>query len=232
TTGSAGTTGAGGATGAAGATGTAGSTGAAGTAGSDFPSAKTYACNLILGVSVTHDWFVSGFETYVDDAKWEAMAPTTPSTSFVETWADPSGTTWSLPMLSACAQKSTMPQRVIFTGVNWTYTTAAQWVTQLEKLVQTVQGKFPSVVEIDLMTMLRAPNNAMGGGCTSTEDVVQPFVDAAIQTVVANHPKLVRAAPKLYAPSCDVFTGGGPHFTDAGKMAVAKVYGDFYSKEP
>jgi hypothetical protein len=82
------------------------------------------------------------------------------------------------------------------------------------------------------MTMLRAPNNTMGTGCTSTEDVVQPFIDTAIQTVVANHPKLVRAAPKFYAPSCDVFTGGGPHFTDAGKTTIAKVYGDSYSKEP
>ncbi|MFL5303963.1 MAG: hypothetical protein ACJ8F1_02070 [Polyangia bacterium] len=199
--------------------------------GSGFSNPKSYACNLVLGVSITHDWFVGGFETSVDDAKWEAMAPDATGMAFVETWADPNGATWSFPKLSPCATNSMQPERVIFTGVNWTYTTAAQWVTALEGFVGTVQKKFPSVREIDLMTMLRAPGNMMGPGCTSTEDVVQPFIDTAIQTVVANHPQLVRAAPKFYAPSCDVFTGGGPHLTAAGKSVVAKIYGDSYAAE-
>ena len=29
-----------------------------------------------------------------------------------------------------------------------------------------------------------------------------------------------------------VFAGAGPHFTDPGKTAIAKVYGDLYAKEP
>jgi hypothetical protein len=173
-----------------------------------------------------------GFETYVNNAKWEAMAPATAGVSFVETWADPNGATWSLPMLSPCAQNGTKPERVIFVGVNWTYTTAAAWVTSLDGVVSTIKTKFPGVAEIDLMTLLRAPNNTMGGACSSVEDVVQPFVDEAIQTVVGKNPKLVRAAPKFFAPDCAVFTGGGPHFTAAGKPIVAKVYGDVYSKEP
>ena len=82
------------------------------------------------------------------------------------------------------------------------------------------------------MTMMRAPNNMMRPGCTSTEDVVAPYIDDAIQTIVAKYPKLVRAAPKVFAPSCNVFTGGGPHLTTAGKPIVAKLYGDVYSKEP
>jgi hypothetical protein len=226
----AGATGAAGA-GTAGATGTAGTTGAAGASGG-FANASTYTCNLLLGVSITYDWFTSGFEVQVDNAKWEAMAPTTPGTSFVETWADPAGATWSLPKTSACTQNSTKPERILFTAVNWTYTTAAEWVTQLDKFVTTAQAKFPSVVEIDLLTMMRAPNNMMTAACTSVEDVVQPYIDDAIQTVVAKYPKLVRAAPKVFAPDCAVFTGGGPHLTTAGKLVIAKVYGDVYSKEP
>ena len=186
----------------------------------------------MLGVSITHDWFVSGFETYVDNAKWEAMAPTTPGMSFVETWADPNGATWGLTKLSPCTQNAAKPDRVILTAVNWTYTTAAQWVTSLDAFVATVKAKFPSVVEIDLMTMLRAPNNMMSAACTSTEDVVAPYIDDAIQMVVAKYPTLVRAAPKVFAPDCGVFTDGGPHLTTAGKTAVAKVYGDLYMTEP
>ena len=209
-----------------------GTPGTGGTAGSSgLPNPKAYSCNLVLGVSITRDWFLGGFENYIDDAKWEAMAPEGTGMSFVELWADPKGTTWSFPKLSPCATNPTQPERVIFTGVNWSYTTAEQWVTALEGVVATVQEKFPSVLEIDLMTMLRAPNNMTGPGCTSTEDVVQPFIDAAIQTVAANHPQIVRTAPKFYVPSCDVFTGGGPHLTDAGKASAAKIYGDYYGAE-
>jgi len=109
---------------------------------------------------------------------------------------------------------------------------AAEWVTTLDTFVKTVQAKFPSVVEIDLMTMMRAPNNMMTAACSNVEDVVQPFIDEAFQTIVGKYPKLVRAAPKVFAPDCGVFTGGGPHLTDAGKTTIGKVYGELYAKEP
>ncbi|HEV8247324.1 MAG TPA: hypothetical protein VGP93_16210, partial [Polyangiaceae bacterium] len=106
---------------------------------------------------------------------------------------------------------------------------AAEWVTQLDAIVKMLQQKYPGIKEIDLMTMLRAPNNM---SCGSAETVVQPFIDQAIATVAAKYPGLVEIAPKMYAPSCDVFTGGGPHFTTAGKATIAKVYSDYYAKEP
>jgi hypothetical protein len=62
--------------------------------------------------------------------------------------------------------------------------------------------------------------------------IVESWVDDAIAQVVAAYPGLVTASPKFFAPSCDVFTMGGPHFTDAGKPIIAKVYGDYYSTEP
>jgi hypothetical protein len=114
-------------------------------------------------------------------------------------------------------------------GCELAYTTAAEWITQFEAVIKVIQSKFSNVKEIDLMTMLRAPNNV---SCGSIETVVQPFVDQAIQTVAAMHPSLIRIAPKVYAPSCDVFTGGGPHFTAQGMKTVAKLYSDYYGAEP
>lgn len=175
---------------------------------------------------MTYDWFTAGFETYVDDARWEAMAPSQPLMAFVEVWADPNGPVWKLPRISPCARNAANPDRVIFTGVNWQYTTAAQWSTQLEAVVKVLQVKFPGVKEIDLMTMLRAPNNV---SCGNNETVVQPFIDEAIQVVATGSKLLVHAAPKFHAPSCAVFAGGGPHFTAAGRMAIAKLYGEHYS---
>jgi hypothetical protein len=192
------------------------------------PATAKFSCTIVLGVSVTYDWFTSGFETYVDDARWEAMAPSQPLMAFIEVWADPNGAVWKLPKISPCASNAATPDRVIFTGVNWQYTTAAQWVSQLDAVVKVLQMKFPGVKEIDLMTMLRAPNNM---SCGSAETVVQPFIDEAVQTVAAKSPALVRVAPRFFAPSCAVFTGGGPHFTAAGKMAIAKLYGEHYASE-
>src|SRR5207247_9533491 len=117
----------------------------------------------------------------------------------------------------------------IFTGGDWTYTTAAEWVTALTKVVQNLRAKYPLLKRIDLMTMLRAPNNQ---SCGSAETVVQPFIDDAIATVAAAYPHFVTVAPKFFAPSCGVFASGGPHFTNAGKVIVAKVYGDYYAREP
>jgi hypothetical protein len=192
-------------------------------------SKKDYQCNLIMGVSVTYDWFTGGFENGVDGSRWEGMAPSQADVSFIQMWNDPNNQLWSMAKLSPCTQHPDAPDRVIYTGVNWTYTTAAEWVTQLDKMVKTLQMKFPTVKEIDLMTMLRAPNNM---SCGSTETVVQPFIDDAVATVAAKYPGLVEVSPKFYAPSCDVFTGGGPHFTAAGKVTIAKLYSDYYANEP
>lgn len=192
-------------------------------------SAKSFVCNVVLGVSVTHDWFTAGFEDGVDNARWEAVAPTTPEVAFIQFWGDPNNMLWTLSKTSPCAQRAENPDRVIFTGVNWQYTTAAEWVTAYEDAIATIQTKYPGVKQIDLMTMLRAPNNV---SCGSSETLVQPFIDGAIQTVVGRHPGLVRAAPKFFAPSCSVFTGGGPHYTADGAKAVAKVYSHYYGSEP
>jgi hypothetical protein len=192
-------------------------------------SKKDYLCNLVIGTSVVYDWFTSGFENGVDGSRWEGLASPQAGMSFIQTWNDPNSQLWSMTKLSPCTQQANAPDRVIFGGVNWEYTTAAEWVTQLEAIVSLLQVKFPGIKEIDLMTMLRAPNNM---SCGSIETVVQPFVDEAIATVAAKHPGLVEITPKIYAPSCSVFTGAGPHFTDAGKQTIAKVYSDYYAKEP
>jgi hypothetical protein len=67
--------------------------------------------------------------------------------------------------------------------------------------------------------------------CGNNETVVQPYIDEAIQAVATGSPVLVHAAPKFYAPDCAVFAGGGPHFTAAGKMMIARLYGEHYSGE-
>ena len=208
--------------------GTAASAGAGGSA-SSFPDPSRFACNAMLGVSVTGDWYTAGFETGLNGDKWQLKWRTQ---TFVEQWADPKNDIWSQAFVSGCTNGSSNPDRVIFTGVNWTFTTAAQWETQLTAVVENLKTKYSALKEIELMTMLRAPGNQLCGNtevAATHEQVVAPFVDQAIQAVVAKYPTLVRAAPAFYAPDCAVFLPDSPHFADGKAAVVAKVMRDYYA---
>ncbi|HXK20032.1 MAG TPA: hypothetical protein VNG33_19610 [Polyangiaceae bacterium] len=224
--GSAGTAGAGGAMGGGG-----GSSGGAGGSGgaATFPDPSTFVCNGMLGVSVNDDWFTAGFETVVPDAKWQLRWR---SLAFVELWADPQNSIWSEPLVSACASGSTSPDRVLYTPVNWTYTTTDEWLPKLTAVIENIKTKYQGVKEIDLMTMLRAPGNMVCGDpsvAATKEQVTAPVLDQSITLVAAKYPGLVRVLPPFYAPSCDVFLPNSPHYA-AGKAAVvSKVFSDYFA---
>ena len=177
-----------------------------------------FTCTEVIGVSVTGDWFGAGFEDGLDGSRWQVRWR---SKAFVDLWADPANELWSLPLQSACTERSQDPDRVIFTAVNWEYKTREAWEHTLNAAVATLRSRYPGLRRIVLLTMLRAPGNR---SCGSEMTVVQPYVDEAVANVVARHPKLVTAGPRVEALTCDIFTKGGPHFTDAGKPVVAGLY--------
>jgi hypothetical protein len=188
------------------------------TAADPASTSKDYTCTEVLGVSVTGDWFGAGFENGIDGDRWQVRWR---RQAFLQLWADPASDLWALPAQSACAKRSEDPDRVIFTAVNWTYTTGAEWQAKLEDLVTTLRAKRPGARRIELMTMLRAPGNET---CGSVMTVVPPYVDEAIAAVASRHPGLVFPAPKVELATCEPFTKGGPHYTDAGMSVVAAAY--------
>jgi hypothetical protein len=117
--------------------------------------------------------------------------------------------------------RSNDPDHVIFTGVNWQYKTQEEWQQKYVEVVETLKSKYPGLRRLDLLTMLRGPQNH---SCGSTMTVVEPFIDAAVAAVVAKYPGLVFAAPKIETSTCDIFTKGGPHFTPQGMATAAKIY--------
>jgi hypothetical protein len=177
-----------------------------------------YRCTQIMGVSVTGDWFNAGFEQGLENGRWQALWRTK---AFIELWADPKSELWSLPPQSPCAHGSQSPDHVIFTGVNWTFTTRAQWEEQFTAVVANLEQKYPGIKRIDLLTMLRGPKNQ---SCGNPKTVVAPAIDEAIAAVVAKNPGLVFAAPRVEVASCDVFIEGGPHYPDDKMPAVARLY--------
>src|SRR6185436_2596685 len=190
-------------------------------AGSKGPA---FVCTQVMGVSVTGDWFGAGFESGNDDARWQAL---TREHAFVELWGDPKDDVWSEKIVSPCTKKSARPDRVLFMGVNWQWKSVDEWTAALTRAVKTIKSKYPSVRNIELLTMLRGPGNKT---CGNPMTVVEPFIDEAVAKVAAAFPKLVTVGPRLEAPDCGVFTKGGPHFTPDGMARVANVYAAHYLK--
>ena len=188
-----------------------------------------YTCNQIIGGSLAGQWYAAGFETFVDDNRWQIIDK---SEAYTNVWADPANADWSIAPTSPCTNGSSNPDRVIFIGFNWTYTNAVQWQFDLENVITNIQAKYSNVKRIDLMTMIRSPNNQTCGQATG-EDVVQPFIDEAIATVVAApHTVQVTAAPKFYVPDCSTFDPTTtPHFTAAGNTAMAQIIGSYYATD-
>jgi hypothetical protein len=193
---------------------------------------NTYTCNTVLGIDSTSEWFTNGFENQVPDARWQIIYY---HPGYVEDWSKSTDAVWSVAPTSACTANSNNPDRVIFNifgdTADTAFTTSAAWVTGLSSAIDNMKTKWSNLKRVDLLTMTRAPNNQP---CVSGNNmsIVATYVDDAVASVVTKYPGLVVAAPKFFAPSCDVFLTGGPHFTAAGKPVIAKLYGDYYTANP
>lgn len=222
--------------GAAGALPTGGKGGATGTGGAGPVgglSWKDFSCTQIHGVSSISAWFGGGFEMEpgIDSGKWQAMAT---HAAFVEKWTDPNDAVWSLPIQSPCSTNSKTPDRIIFNPVNWHYQTEAEWETAIDKVIVTIKAKYPAVKRIELITMVRSPNNPTPctTGGASVEQTVLPTLDQAIDAVAAKSGPLVTVGPKLVAPSCAVYSGTTANFNSSSYGTVAKMVASAFVAEP
>jgi hypothetical protein len=186
------------------------------------PAPADYRCTVVLGLAVTSEWYRAGFEALVDDDRWEAI--TKPHT-FVEHWADPEHAVWKELPQSPCREASADPDRVLFFAANFTFTTRAEWDQAIEGAVETLQKKYPHARRIELLSMVRAPGNT---SCGSEKGIVNPIIDESILATSRRHPGLVAAGPRFEATSCADLEKGGPHFSEAGRMVVAKLIADHY----
>ena len=188
-----------------------------------------YKCNTIIGGSLAGQWYAAGFETFVDDSRWQVIPK---SEAYTNVWADPTNAFWSTAPTSPCTNGSDNPDRVVFIAFNWVYTDAVPFQFDLENIILNIQAKYSNVKRIDLMTMIRSPDNQTCGQATG-EDVVAPFVDEAIANVVAKpHTVQVTAAPKFYVPNCSAFDPKTtPHFTADGNTAMARIIGSYYATD-
>lgn len=190
-----------------------------------------FVCNHVLGLFTTSQWyFEGGFEKAVGDANWQIMWQ---KYSYVTLWADPNSDRWRLPVQSPCATNSDRPDRVLLVA-HAEMTDQQKWETLLTQAVATIQMKYPSVSEIDILTMSRAPNNVECKNNSDPWTVVAPSVDQAIQNVADKSGGLVVAGPKYYVPDCAT-SYSFPNDTDFTKSAdtfIAQALATYYKQHP
>jgi hypothetical protein len=185
-----------------------------------------YSCTHLIGINATEEWFDAGFQSIVEDAKWQIVRV---HSGFVDVWANPTSAFWNTKVSSPCAMNSDKPDRIIFVGLKFEWTDKKMWVDALTAVVKNLKAKFPSVKRIELSYYVRAPGNKPCGSAPPYRSTIHPSQDEATAEVVATDPVLLRAAPKLEVTACSDFSGNPPHFSSAGTKNVAKLVGDYYA---
>ncbi len=203
--------------------GTAGSSGAGG-------AATTFVCNQAMPLTLTRQWFEAGFEQDpgIVNARWQLKAR---EHGYITEWANPTSDFWNETIESPCTSGSTNPDHVVLTVLSWTCcTTQAEWETQIDAAITNLMARYSALKRIDLMTITRGPGNMacpMAPNVGQT-DVVPPELDAALAATATKMPSFAFVAPKFEAPSCSIYTGGGPDVTPAGSATMAKMIAAYF----
>lgn len=231
-----GATGGGGTGGASGGASAGTTQGGSGGAGSVGP----FSCTLVLGLFTTSQWFngtdpggadKTFLQDGVDATKWEGKMK---KYSYVEKWADPKSDLWDIPMANPCAANSTTPDRAVFVSFSPSTKDQPSWEKLLNSVMTNIQTKYPSVKEIDLLTMGRAPNNMLCPNNSDVDTIIAPYEDAALQAVADASHGLIKVGPKYYVPDCDnsyIFANDTDYTTTASNY-IATEMATYYIAHP
>ena len=192
--------------------------------GPDLGASAAYTCNLILGIQTTSEWF-GKFEKIADADRWELMSQ---DSAHLEKWADPNHAVWSLAKKTPCTQDAESPERIVFMGVNYDYTTVEEFLPKYLAVIANIKAKYPTAKRVDVMTYTRGPNNQECKDADRPADsYIKPAQDEAISMLAAMFPDFVFPAPKWEVASCDDFTLC-PHLTNTGNETLSAELAKYY----
>jgi hypothetical protein len=229
--------------------GAAGAGGSGGAAGGSPPSGP-FSCTTYIGAYLSMEWWNAGFETKVDNDQWQLKWHhhghitewRKPDSPFWSDTGDPNDDAQGSPIQSACTMNSTTPDRVVFLAIDWELETEADWIAGLNESIANIKTKYPSAKRVDVMTLVRCPNNMMcndganyGPGANDSASLqdcyVPPYVDTAIQKVIDANPTYVAHGPQPEMAMCNP-SHDGAHMTGAGNTQAAIDIAAFYNAQP
>jgi hypothetical protein len=201
------------------------------TAGPDVSSpapAGRARCTLVLGMSVTANWFLDGgFETLpgIEDARWELIWE---SGHDLELYADPNALPYSGAPISACGLD---PDRVLFQIAARDWQAPDAVLADLRASLDNIRATWPSVEAVELIPIVGGP----GSEACYDPDVPDkgvlasfmnpPMVDAIAE--VADGTDVI-AGPNLLLADCAQFRDGTGHLTIEGSAFVAAELAEHY----
>jgi hypothetical protein len=186
----------------------------------DGAAPASFACTELIGLLIASRWWPTFDKDINAPAKWQFMFQWMGE---VELFADPTNAYWNNAVATPCP--GAKPDRVVFLPHSLTLTTLADFQAALTKLIPTIQGKFPGVKRIELITTVRTPGNMP---CNGVGTVVPAYVDQAIQNVADASSGLVTVGPKAEVQSCAWFAAMDD-LTAAGYAGIGKLYADYYN---
>jgi hypothetical protein len=208
------------------------------------PPSGPFACTEVMGLLTTGEWFKAGFLDALGadlSPKWGGRFA---HYGYVYEYANPDSYVWTPTPVGGvnnvqivkCEAGSDAPDRIVYQAWSWQLTTEKDWIDNLTAAITTIRAKRPSAKRIDLLTIIRSPQN---GWCHTTTPPLRPplgpgtdheatlqdshvpdYVDAAFAKVAAAYPDLVSIAPKFEAHACAEHIDG--IHLGGGNAAVAK----------
>ncbi|MCI0366446.1 MAG: hypothetical protein L0219_21495, partial [Phycisphaerales bacterium] len=184
-----------------------------------------FECTQVIGFSQTNQWYTAGFESAVDNSRWQLLWNGGAS---INLWADPNYEGWSRSLVSPCGQGQGSPDRVLLTisgdfqnDPNW-------WAQQINAVIAVIRSKYPRVRQIILQPVVGGPNN---GQCLFNGQVVRassnhPVIDAAI-ALVAGGSVMAGLSPEVR--SCADYSDATGHLTPAATGPIGASIGQFYA---
>lgn len=218
-------------------------------------SATKFSCTQIIGFSqvgqtgskdqrgLGFGWYTAGgiFESIVDDNRWQLLWR---GGGGVDKWANPEYGGWKQNIISPCNNNSDAPDRVLL-SISGPYGKDIEgWSNAIEKAVDTIQEKLPTVEKIILEPVVGGPDRET---CPCTRNCnfenshfqktfkkvraswQHKYIAKAIEQVVANHNEGI--AVKGYFPeveSCSHYIDGLGHLTKKGAEYVGEKIGNYY----
>jgi hypothetical protein len=235
-----------------GGTGTGGTgTGGTGGTGAMTPPSGPFTCSMYIGAYLSMEWWNAGFQDGVDGDKWQLKWHhhghitewAKPDSPFWADTGDPNNDAQGSPIQSACTMNSNAPDRIVFLAISWKLTNKADWVTNLKASVANIKAKYPSAKRVDIMTMIRCPNNMK---CNPNQDYLAPdsdtnagkqdcqvpdFADQAIAEVIAQDPGYLALGPQFEMTMCNP-SHDGAHMSGTDNGIAADKIAAFYAAQP
>ena len=187
-----------------------------------------FSCTELIGLYSSGEWWDGGFADALGDLKsrWQGRFS---HYGYTYEYAKPDSYAWSptpvggmnnVRLTAPCAKNGEAPDRIVYQAWSWELTSESAWIESLEATVATIRAKRPSAKRIDIMTIIRCPQN---GWCHADKPSLGPdtdhnskkqdchvpdYVDSALAKVAAHHPNLVSVTPKWEAVSCPIKIDG------------------------